>query len=56
MLLTVQPLTGGDILVARVGDGTAALTNLGNTYFLDEYTPTGTLVQSIAMPTTGMRT
>jgi hypothetical protein len=43
--------TAGNIVVYRVGDGTAALANTGNAVFLDEYTPTGTLVQSIPMPT-----
>ena len=53
LLLSVQPFVGGDILVARIGDGTAALTNLGNPYFVDEYNPAGILVQTIALPTTG---
>jgi hypothetical protein len=48
-LLSVQPLSGG-LVVYRVGDGTAALSNAGNPIFLDEYRPTGTLVQSIEMP------
>ena len=54
LALTVQPFVGGDILIARLGDGSAALTNLGNPYFLDEYSPTGTLVQSIELPTSGL--
>src|SRR5215475_3121822 len=44
--------TPGDIVLYRVGDGVAGLTNTGNAVFLDEYSPTGTLVQSIALPTT----
>ncbi|MEQ1573000.1 MAG: ExeM/NucH family extracellular endonuclease [Vicinamibacterales bacterium] len=44
--------TTGNIVVYRVGDGAAALSSAGTAVFLDEYTPTGTLVQSIAMPTT----
>jgi hypothetical protein len=43
--------TPGNLVVVRVGDGTSALTNVGTAVFLDEYTPSGTLVQSIAMPT-----
>ena len=50
VLLTAQPFIGGDLVVYRVGDGTAALTNGGNPIFLDEYRPDGTLVQSIEMP------
>ncbi|HEY2385888.1 MAG TPA: esterase-like activity of phytase family protein [Candidatus Binatia bacterium] len=42
----------GDLVVYRVGDGVAALSGNGNPVFLDEYTPGGTLVQSIALPTT----
>ncbi len=42
----------GNLLVCRVGDGAAGLVNTGAAVFLDEYTPSGTLVQSIAMPTT----
>jgi len=41
----------GDLLVYRVGTGTGALVNTGNAVFLDEYTTTGTLVQSIPLPT-----
>lgn len=44
------PLTFGNVFVQRVGDGSAALSNAANPVFLDEYTPTGTLVQTIAMP------
>ena len=36
----------------RVGDGVTALANTGNAIFLDEYTISGSLVQSIALPTT----
>lgn len=41
----------GNIVVLRVGDGSAALVNTGSPVFLDEYTVSGTLVQSIPMPT-----
>ena len=43
--------TAGDLLVYRVGSGTGSLVNTGNPVFLDEYSPTGTLVQSLALPT-----
>ena len=47
------PFTPGDITVYRVGDGTSSLINRGNPVFLDEFTPDGTLIQSVALPTTG---
>src|SRR6476661_430576 len=50
LYLSAQPFTGGDVVVYRVGDGSIALTNGGNPIFLDEYSPSGTLVQSVAMP------
>src|SRR5215216_3929691 len=43
--------TAGNIVVYRVGDGTAALGATATAVFLDEYTPAGVLVQSIALPT-----
>ena len=46
------PFTPGNIIVARVGQGgTALLTSAATAIFLDEYTPAGTLVQSVALPT-----
>jgi hypothetical protein len=53
-----QPFTPGNIVVYRQGDGTADLTTMSGLMapvFLDEYTPTGTLVQSIAMPVSGKK-
>ena len=44
--------TPGNMVIYRVGDGTVALSGNGSAVFLDEYTPTGTLIQSVAMPTT----
>lgn len=45
--------TPGDIIVYRVGDSTSpAGTSAATPVFLDEYTPTGTLVQSTALPST----
>src|SRR4051812_12186609 len=46
------PFIPGDLVIYRVGTGTGSLVNTGNAVFVDEYTPTGTLVQSVAMPTT----
>ena len=44
-------LTPGNLVVVRVGDGTSALSNASTAVFLDEYTPSGALVQSIPLPT-----
>ncbi len=41
----------GNLVVVRVGDGAAALTNAAAAVFLDELTTAGTLVQSLALPT-----
>jgi hypothetical protein len=46
------PFTAGNLLIYRVGDGSAGLVNTGAAVFVDEFTPAGTLVQSVAMPTT----
>ena len=45
------PFTPNNIVVIRVGDGVTALTSAAFPVFLDEYTPAGVLVQTIAMPT-----
>src|SRR2546423_3889503 len=45
------PFTPGNLVLYRVGDGTAILTTVATPVFLDEYTTGGTLVQSIALPT-----
>jgi hypothetical protein len=42
--------TPGNIVVYRVGTGASILTNAAAPVFLDEYTTSGTLVRSIAMP------
>lgn len=45
-------ISPGDLVVYRVGTGSASLTNAANAVFLDEYNPTThALVQSIALPT-----
>ena len=41
----------GNIVVSRFGDGSGALSNAATATFLDEYTPAGVFVQTIAMPT-----
>ncbi|MCI1189391.1 IPT/TIG domain-containing protein [Hymenobacter sp. DH14] len=45
------PFTPGNIVIARVGDGAAPLSSASTAVFLDEYTPAGMLVQTVAMPT-----
>ncbi len=51
--LTAQTaFTPGNIVIYRVGDGAGSLVNTGSAVFLDEFTPAGTLVQSVALPTT----
>lgn len=45
------PFTQGNLVVFRAGNGSAALSSAATNAFLDEYTPSGVLVQSIAMPT-----
>ncbi len=44
--------TPGNLVVVRIGDGTAALTSAATAVFLDEYTPAGVFVQTIPLPTT----
>jgi hypothetical protein len=39
----------GDVVVYRVGTGSGALGSGGTAVFLDEYTPSGTLVQSVPL-------
>lgn len=45
------PFLPNDVVIYRVGDGSATLNSAGTAVFLDEYSPTGTLVQSYALPT-----
>lgn len=44
-------LTPGNVVVSRVGDGSASLGNTATALFLDEYTPLGVFIQTIALPT-----
>src|SRR2546426_1933391 len=58
LLMAAGPVLGaaftpGDLVIYRVGDGTGSLVTTGNAVFLDEYTPAGVLVQSIALPSSG---
>jgi hypothetical protein len=48
-----QTLSSGNIVVLRVGDSVATLANTGNTLALDQFTLTGTYVNSIILPKTG---
>lgn len=50
-IASAAALTPGNLAIYRVGDGAAALSNTGVAAFVDEYTPAGVLVQSIALPT-----
>jgi hypothetical protein len=43
--------TQGNLVVVRIGDGIATPTNASTAVFLDEYTPAGAFVQTIALPT-----
>ena len=45
-----QKFTAGNLVVYRAGDGVAGLRSVATYAFLDEYTPTGTLVRSIKLP------
>src|SRR5436190_19190905 len=44
--------TPGDLMIYRVGDGVAGLSSSATAVFIDEYTTSGTFVQSFPMPTT----
>src|SRR5205814_10528598 len=47
-----RPFIPGDLVVVRVGDGSAALSSASTAGFLHEYTPAGILVGSaIPLPT-----
>jgi hypothetical protein len=51
MTMFALQFTDGNIVVYRVGDGVATLTNRGNVVFLDEYQTNGTFVQSVMLRT-----
>lgn len=44
--------TAGNLVIYRVGDGSTGLSGSATNVTLLEYTPSGSLVQSIALPTT----
>lgn len=50
---TAGPFTLGDLVIYRVGDGSAALGTTATAVFLDEYTTGGSLVQSLILPSSG---
>jgi len=50
-LTATAQFTPGNLVVLRAGTGVAQLNNAATPTFLDEYTPAGTLVQSVPMPT-----
>jgi len=43
----------GNLAVLRVGDSSQGLTNSGNTVYIDQFTPGGTLVNTVAIPDSG---
>ena len=45
--------TPGNLAVLRVGDSRQALASSGNTVYIDQFTPGGTLVNSVAVPDAG---
>src|SRR5215831_12409885 len=50
-VLAAGPLTPGNLVVLRLGDGTGALSSAASAVFLDEKTTAGTAVQSLGLPT-----
>ncbi len=46
------PFTAGNIVVSRMGAGTTGPFSSTNNVYLDEYTPTGNWVRSLALPST----
>ena len=48
-----QSFTPGNLAVLRIGDGTQTLVSSGNSLFIDQYSPGGTLVTTIPLPDTG---
>ena len=45
--------SSGNLAVLRVGDGSTALVNTGHGIFIDQFTTSGSLVDSISIPSTG---
>src|SRR5690349_8401522 len=44
-------ITGGNLIVTQAGDGAAALSSAAAAGFIQEFTTSGSLVQTIALPT-----
>lgn len=51
LAIAQAPFTIGNLVVVRIGDNSGANSGAATATFLDEYTPTGTFVQTIALPT-----
>lgn len=49
--LAKAQITPGNLVVLRVGDGSATLSSAATAVFYDEYTSSGAFVQTIALPT-----
>lgn len=49
--LAAAQFSSGNLVVLRVGNGSAALSNASQAVFLDEFTVEGAFVQSLALPT-----
>jgi len=49
-----QSLTSGNLVVLRIGDSTATLASTGNTLAVDQFTTSGSYVNSIILPKTGV--
>jgi hypothetical protein len=49
----VAQLVPGNLAVLRVGDGVQILASSGNTGFIDQFSTSGTLVNSIRIPDAG---
>jgi hypothetical protein len=47
---SASPFAAGNLAVLRVGDGSKSLSSHGNSVFIDQFTTSGTLVGSIAIP------
>lgn len=52
-LAQAAPITPGNLVIYRVGDGSATLNSNATAVFLDEYTTGGALVQSVSVPSAG---
>src|SRR5665213_1879517 len=48
-----QLFTAGDLVVLQDGNGSAALSSAGTAIFLDQYTTSGSFLNSLAIPSTG---